>query len=66
MGLPRGSASFHLECAAFADRPGEWRATVYHGLPEDLYRPGGEPGEYLAFLGRISPEKREFRLARPA
>ena len=38
-----------------------WQATVYHGLPEDLYtfRPG--PGSYLAFLGRISPEKRVDR-----
>jgi len=35
-----------------------WLATVYHGLPEDLYRLSEQPGEYLAFLGRISPEKR--------
>ena len=35
-----------------------WRATVHHGLPPELYsfRPGA--GDYLAFLGRISPEKR--------
>jgi glycosyltransferase involved in cell wall biosynthesis len=35
-----------------------WRATVHHGLPERLlgYRKGH--GGYLAFLGRISPEKR--------
>jgi glycosyltransferase involved in cell wall biosynthesis len=33
-------------------------ATVYHGLPLDLFRPVVEPhGRYLAFLGRISPEK---------
>jgi glycosyltransferase involved in cell wall biosynthesis len=33
-------------------------ATVYHGLPLDLFRPVLEPhGRYLAFLGRISPEK---------
>ena len=33
--------------------------TVYHGLPQNLYRPTFEPrGGYLAFLGRISPEKR--------
>jgi glycosyltransferase involved in cell wall biosynthesis len=38
-----------------------WAATVYHGLPTDLlhYHPG--PGGYLAFLGRISPEKRVDR-----
>ena len=34
-----------------------WRGTVYHGLPRDLYRFRPEPGEYLACLGRISPEK---------
>jgi glycosyltransferase involved in cell wall biosynthesis len=35
-----------------------WAGTVYHGLPMDGYPffPGG--GGYLAFLGRISPEKR--------
>ena len=33
-------------------------ATVYHGLPFDLPRPTFNPrGGYLAFLGRISPEK---------
>jgi glycosyltransferase involved in cell wall biosynthesis len=34
-----------------------WRATVYHGLPQALYRPGAGQGDYLVFLGRISPEK---------
>jgi len=38
-----------------------WRKTIYHGLPEDLYMPSFRPGEYLAFLGRISPEKRPDR-----
>jgi glycosyltransferase involved in cell wall biosynthesis len=33
-----------------------WHGTVHHGLPTDLYLPG--PGDgYLAFIGRISPEK---------
>ena len=33
-------------------------ATVYHGLPLDLHQPTFNPhGGYLAFLGRISPEK---------
>jgi glycosyltransferase involved in cell wall biosynthesis len=32
-------------------------ATVYHGLPAGLLRPGDGDGGYLAFLGRISPEK---------
>lgn len=35
-----------------------WQATVYHGVPEKLYRLNETPGRYLAFLGRISPEKR--------
>jgi hypothetical protein len=36
--------------------------TVYHGLPLDLHKPSGKPaGGYLAFLGRISPEKRPDR-----
>jgi glycosyltransferase involved in cell wall biosynthesis len=34
-----------------------WAATVYHGLPLDLLRFQPEPEGYLAFLGRISPEK---------
>lgn len=38
-----------------------WQATVYHGLPVDIYRFHPEPGSYLAFLGRISPEKRVDR-----
>ena len=36
-------------------------ATVYHGLPIDLHRPVHGQREYLAFLGRISPEKRPDR-----
>jgi glycosyltransferase involved in cell wall biosynthesis len=34
-----------------------WQATVYHGLPADLLRLKREPGRYLAFIGRFSPEK---------
>jgi glycosyltransferase involved in cell wall biosynthesis len=38
-----------------------WLATIHHGLGGGLcpYHPDG--GEYLAFLGRISPEKRPDR-----
>jgi glycosyltransferase involved in cell wall biosynthesis len=37
-------------------------ATVYHGLPLDLHKPTFEPRRgYLAFLGRIAPEKRPDR-----
>jgi glycosyltransferase involved in cell wall biosynthesis len=35
-----------------------WQGTVYHGLPENLYTFHEAPGSYLAFLGRIAPEKR--------
>lgn len=35
-----------------------WRATIHHGLPAQLYRLHTAPGRYLAFIGRISPEKR--------
>jgi glycosyltransferase involved in cell wall biosynthesis len=34
-----------------------WVATVYHGMPRDLHTYRDEPGSYLAFLGRLSPEK---------
>ncbi|BBF91732.1 glycosyltransferase family 4 protein [Blastochloris tepida] len=43
-------------------------ATVHHGLPKDLFAPTFEPrGGYLAFVGRMSPEKgplAAIRLAR--
>lgn len=38
-----------------------WASTIYHGLPKDLYTAGNGSGGYLAFLGRISPEKRPDR-----
>jgi len=34
-----------------------WQCTVHHGLPPDLYTLRRESSGYLAFLGRISPEK---------
>ena len=34
-----------------------WKATVHHGMPADLYRFAPRSQGYLAFLGRISPEK---------
>ena len=46
-----------------------WRGTVYHGLPASLYTPGGGAGGYLAFVGRVSPEKgieRAIEIARRA
>lgn len=44
--------------------PGEmnWVGNVPHGLPRNLLPFAAEPqGDYLAFLGRISPEKRPDR-----
>ena len=35
-----------------------WVGTVYHGLPLHRYRFQPKTGGYLAFLGRIAPEKR--------
>jgi glycosyltransferase involved in cell wall biosynthesis len=34
-----------------------WEATVYHGLPRDVHTFREATGAYLAFLGRVSPEK---------
>lgn len=38
-----------------------WAATVHHGMNADLYRFSPTSAGYLAFLGRISPEKRPDR-----
>jgi glycosyltransferase involved in cell wall biosynthesis len=47
--------------------PVNWGRTIYHGLPGDLLQPRLDDGEgYLAFLGRISPEKRPDRAIRIA
>jgi glycosyltransferase involved in cell wall biosynthesis len=46
-----------------------WRATVYHGLPRGLHTFRERSGDYLAFLGRVSPEKgldRAVEIARRA
>jgi glycosyltransferase involved in cell wall biosynthesis len=34
-----------------------WVSTIYHGIPIDEYTFRPEPGRYLAFLGRVSPDK---------
>lgn len=38
-----------------------WKATVHHGMPAELYAFAPRSEGYLAFLGRISPEKRPDR-----
>lgn len=35
-----------------------WCTTVSHGLPPDLLEFSPQPGKYLAFIGRIAPDKR--------
>jgi len=48
---------------------GNFIGTVYHGLPPDLLTPQPMERDYLAFLGRICPEKspdRAIRIARAA
>lgn len=38
-----------------------WIGNVYHGIPSNFYDLNENEGEYLAFIGRISPEKRVDR-----
>jgi glycosyltransferase involved in cell wall biosynthesis len=45
---------------------GNWSATIPHGLPTRLLSFSRTRGQYLAFLGRISPEKRPDRAIRIA
>jgi len=61
----REFAEMHLVSVSDAQRRpmpwANWAGTVYHGVPENLYQLRIQPGTYLAFLGRISPEKRVDR-----
>ena len=66
--LPVYKAYPHMPMISISDKQREpmppgmnWLATVYHGLPEQVcpFKPHG--GDYLAFLGRISREKRPDR-----
>ncbi len=42
--------------------PVNWQATIYHGQPADLLTYEEKPSrDYIAFLGRVSPEKRPDR-----
>jgi glycosyltransferase involved in cell wall biosynthesis len=46
-----------------------WLGTIYHGLPADSLQPSFSAGSYLAFLGRLTPDKgpeTAIRLARAA
>jgi glycosyltransferase involved in cell wall biosynthesis len=46
--------------------PVRWLRTIHHGIPPHLFPYGAGSGGYLAFLGRISPEKRPDRAIRIA
>ena len=39
----------------------QWVGTVHHGMPADELTPRDDVGDYLCFLGRMSPEKRADR-----
>ena len=43
--------------APLASLPLTWAGTVYHGIPLDRSPFVAQPDDYLAFLGRLSPEK---------
>ena len=58
----RGMPTISISNAQRAPWPcANWQGTIYHGLPQDLFRFHPEPGSYLAFLGRASVEKRVDR-----
>src|SRR5262245_42476779 len=57
-----GEALVSISDAQRAPLPwANWQATVHHGLPPDLLPSSSGAGRYLAFLGRMSPEKRPDR-----
>jgi glycosyltransferase involved in cell wall biosynthesis len=57
--VPLASISYHQRLPMPA--ASNWAGNVYHGLPRDLLPFSPRPEGYLAFLGRISPEKRPDR-----
>ncbi|MFZ2105798.1 MAG: glycosyltransferase family 4 protein [Roseiarcus sp.] len=66
--LPLYRAFLHMPLVSISDAQrapipdANFAKTIYHGLPLDLYAPSYDArGGYLAFLGRISPEKRPDR-----
>jgi glycosyltransferase involved in cell wall biosynthesis len=66
--LPVYKAYPHMPLISISDKQREpmppnmnWLATIHHGLPENVCPFNPDGGDYLAFLGRISPEKRPDR-----
>jgi glycosyltransferase involved in cell wall biosynthesis len=56
--LPLSSISFAQRRPLLA---ANWAGTVYHGIPLERHAFRPRHGDYLVFLGRISPEKRVDR-----
>lgn len=63
-GIPELMAEFHeIPLVAISDSQrrwdegANWVATIHHGLPLHTMPFGDRAGEYLAFVGRITPEK---------
>jgi glycosyltransferase involved in cell wall biosynthesis len=48
----------HAQRAPLRELKLAWAGTVYHGVPLDKFPYSPDGGKYLAFLGRVSPEKR--------
>ena len=58
-GMPLVSISDHQR--APMPETANWLATIHHGLGSQICPFDPEPDDYVAFLGRISPEKRPDR-----
>ena len=63
-GLPELIAGFRdIPLVAISDSQGRWEpganwiATIHHGLQLERMPFGESPGDYLAFVGRVTPEK---------
>ena len=56
-GVPRRAAGVHLRRPARAAAGAQLAGDDPHGLPMDQIKATDQPGSYLAFLGRTSPEK---------
>lgn len=75
-GIPEALRAFPEACfVSISDnqrtpvKGANWCGTVYHGLPAGQYHPSYERGSYLAFLGRLTPDKGPedaIRIARAA
>ncbi len=65
-GLPAANLVAISDSQRAALPEGRFIRTVHHGMPEELLSPAPVKPSYLAFLGRICPEKRADRAIRIA